>query len=245
MPDFPTISNEESVTHIDVNGNRVSSGRDFATASRDSGRQHSGDGTVGFRRPLFTSALFTLALSTVREAECASYVESWLRQIASKRELSRRRAQACEHRRHALRRAVFALKRRVKQRRSIHYAQRHLIHATEFPEFDYMLPARISSESKKEYRGTTEEHIDRQLASPELPLPAQVHFVIEPPDVAITKCVERPGVNLLVMGTVGRTGISGFITGNLAERLLPRIPCSLLAVKPPGFKLPIVLERRA
>ena len=114
----------------------------------------------------------------------------------------------------------------------LHSARLHVIHAAEFPEFDYMLPARISAESKQEYRRAAEEHIERQLASADLPLPAQVHFVMEPPDVAIMKCVERQGVDLLVMGTVGRTGISGFITGNTAERLLPRIPCSLLAVKP-------------
>ena len=127
----------------------------------------------------------------------------------------------------------------------LHNAQLHVIHAAEFPEFDYMLPARISAERKQEYRRAAEEHIERQLASADLPLPAQVHFVIEPPDFAIMNCVERQGVDLLVMGTVGRTGISGFITGNTAERLLPRIPCSLLAVKPPGFKSPVALERSA
>ena len=55
-------------------------------------------------------------------------------------------------------------------------------------------------------------------------------------------CIKQHAVELLVMGTVGRTGISGFITGNTVERLLPQIPCSLLAVKPPGFESPVSLN---
>lgn len=44
---------------------------------------------------------------------------------------------------------------------------------------------------------------------------------------------------LVVMGTIGRSGIRGMITGNTAERLLPRLHCSLLAVKPDGFQCPV------
>ena len=116
------------------------------------------------------------------------------------------------------------------------------VHAAEFPEFDYMFPASISAERKQAYRDETEQHIETQLVAANLPLPAKMHFVIEPPDIAIMNCIEQHDIDLLVMGTVGRAGISGFITGNTAERLLPRIPCSLLAVKPPGFKSPVSLD---
>ncbi|MCZ7597386.1 MAG: universal stress protein [Gammaproteobacteria bacterium] len=46
-------------------------------------------------------------------------------------------------------------------------------------------------------------------------------------------------VDILVMGTVARTGIPGFIIGNTAENLLRRIGCSLLALKPNGFVSPV------
>jgi universal stress protein E len=124
----------------------------------------------------------------------------------------------------------------------LHHAQLHVIHAAEFPELDHMFPAAISAESKQEYRREAEGHITAQLASADLSLPAKLHFVIEPPGIAIMNCAEQHNIDLIVMGTVGRTGISGFITGNTAERLLPRIPCSLLAVKPPGFKSPVALD---
>ena len=41
------------------------------------------------------------------------------------------------------------------------------------------------------------------------------------------------------MGTVARTGISGLVMGNSAEQVLDEVHCSVIAVKPPGFKSPI------
>ena len=42
--------------------------------------------------------------------------------------------------------------------------------------------------------------------------------------------------DLVVMGTIARTGISGLIIGNTAEAILDQLSCSVLAIKPPGFK---------
>ena len=51
--------------------------------------------------------------------------------------------------------------------------------------------------------------------------------------------VNAEGIDVLVMGTVGRTGIPGFIIGNTAEALLQEVKCSLLAMKPAGFTSPV------
>lgn len=48
--------------------------------------------------------------------------------------------------------------------------------------------------------------------------------------------------DLVVMGTVARTGVPGFIMGNTAETILNQIDCSVLAIKPPGFETPVTLE---
>jgi nucleotide-binding universal stress UspA family protein len=48
--------------------------------------------------------------------------------------------------------------------------------------------------------------------------------------------------DLIVMGTVARTGISGVIIGNTAETILDQLTCSVLAIKPPGFKTPVKLD---
>ena len=83
----------------------------------------------------------------------------------------------------------------------LQHAQLHVVHAAEFPEFDYMFPARISAERKQTYRDEAEEHIETQLAKTDLPLPAQVHFVIEPPEFAILHSIEQHQVDLVVIGT--------------------------------------------
>jgi len=49
-------------------------------------------------------------------------------------------------------------------------------------------------------------------------------------------------VDCIVMGTVARTGIRGFIMGNTAETILEQIECSVLAIKPEGFITPVELD---
>jgi universal stress protein E len=60
------------------------------------------------------------------------------------------------------------------------------------------------------------------------------------PDHAITKFVRDHPIDLLVLGTVARHGLSGILLGNTAERLLPEVACSVLAVKPANF--PCIME---
>lgn len=50
----------------------------------------------------------------------------------------------------------------------------------------------------------------------------------------IPALVERLKFDLVVMGTVGRSGISGLVIGNTAEAILSQLRCALLAVKPEG-----------
>lgn len=54
--------------------------------------------------------------------------------------------------------------------------------------------------------------------------------------------IERLAPDLVVMGTICRTGLPGLIIGNTAERILNRLPCSVLTVKPEGFSSPVPLE---
>ncbi|MEO1191571.1 MAG: universal stress protein [Pseudomonadota bacterium] len=49
----------------------------------------------------------------------------------------------------------------------------------------------------------------------------------------------RLGADLLVMGTVARTGLTGVIIGNTAEDILNHVQCSVVAVKPEGFVSPL------
>jgi nucleotide-binding universal stress UspA family protein len=53
---------------------------------------------------------------------------------------------------------------------------------------------------------------------------------------------QESDVDLIVMGTVSRTGIAGFFMGNTAESILNQLNCSVLTVKPPGFVSPVTLK---
>jgi universal stress protein E len=121
-------------------------------------------------------------------------------------------------------------------------AQLHVLHALKYPEKDEMFPASVSVENAAKYETEAKRQIEAQLATVGLTRPAEVHIVKDPADRAILHHIERHEVELLVMGTVARVGIPGLITGNTAERLLPQIHCSVLAVKPEGFASPVTLE---
>ncbi|WP_414932462.1 universal stress protein [Vibrio europaeus] len=66
-----------------------------------------------------------------------------------------------------------------------------------------------------------------------------VHHFHGKPDDKIPACVDDKEIDILVMGTLARTGISGFVIGNTAENILQSINCSLVALKPQGFVSPI------
>ncbi len=56
---------------------------------------------------------------------------------------------------------------------------------------------------------------------------------------AIPALVKEVQADVLVMGTVARTGIAGWLVGNTAEAVLEQVQCSVLAVKPRGFVSPV------
>ena len=58
----------------------------------------------------------------------------------------------------------------------------------------------------------------------------------------IPNLTKELGAELIIMGTVGRSGIPGYIIGNTAETILTAIDCSVLAVKPNGFVSPIRID---
>ena len=51
--------------------------------------------------------------------------------------------------------------------------------------------------------------------------------------------VKSHGIDILVMGTVARAGIPGFVMGNTAENIVQKLSCTLLALKPRGFVSPV------
>lgn len=67
---------------------------------------------------------------------------------------------------------------------------------------------------------------------------AELHIGATSPTRALLECEERLDPDLVVMGTVSRGGVPGLLIGNTAERLLGRLACSILIVKPEDFVCP-------
>lgn len=67
----------------------------------------------------------------------------------------------------------------------------------------------------------------------------QGHLVTGSPSRVMPTFVRRRRVDLVVMGTVARTGLPGFLIGNAAENVLSQLSCSVLAVEPEGFVSPV------
>lgn len=55
----------------------------------------------------------------------------------------------------------------------------------------------------------------------------------------ITELARAKAIDLIVMGTVSRAGIAGLLIGNTAEKVIRRVDCSMLTVKPEGFITPV------
>jgi universal stress protein E len=121
-------------------------------------------------------------------------------------------------------------------------AQLHIVHA-----FSVSMEAQLEGgEARREYerhkRGMAVDHIERTLASTPMAGSAKLHVGLTSPTQAILEGVERLRPGLLVMGTISRGGIPGLLMGNTAERLIDRVDCALLTVKPENFVCPVSPE---
>ncbi|MDJ0950901.1 MAG: universal stress protein [Alphaproteobacteria bacterium] len=92
-------------------------------------------------------------------------------------------------------------------------------------------------------RSAREEALERLVKQVDLNgVRNQVLLVRGDPAQAIPQAVQEKNVDLIVMGTVSRTGIAGFFIGNTAEEVLRQVDCSVLTVKPDGFVTPVTVE---
>lgn len=73
-------------------------------------------------------------------------------------------------------------------------------------------------------------------------LDLRLHVIKGPARYVVSDLARELDVDLVVMGTVARTGIDGFFMGNTAESILGELNCSVLTIKPPGFTSPVTLE---
>ena len=122
-----------------------------------------------------------------------------------------------------------------------HGCELHVIHAWQVP-FEIQLSRKPETECEEELdaiQRNAEEHIREVLARTVPEVTPHLHCGCDSPSHAIRSGVEGLDADLLVMGTVSRGGVAGLLMGNTAERLLDRVECSLLTIKPADFISPI------
>ena len=67
----------------------------------------------------------------------------------------------------------------------------------------------------------------------------QAHLVKGEAGKIIPELAAKKSADLIVLGTLSRSGVAGFLIGNTAEKILHQVDCSVLAVKPDGFVTPV------
>lgn len=97
----------------------------------------------------------------------------------------------------------------------------------------------VISQTVLEEQSTHRAQLDQVIQRSGIPGPYNVHHLRGHPTDMIPDFIQAQGVDILVMGTVGRTGLPGFLIGNTAENIVQQVDCSLLALKPEGFQSPI------
>ena len=62
------------------------------------------------------------------------------------------------------------------------------------------------------------------------------------PEEVIPDIASQLSAGIVVLGTIGRTGLSAAFLGNTAEQVIDHLRCDLLAIKPDDFNSPITLD---
>lgn len=125
-------------------------------------------------------------------------------------------------------------------------AEFHVFHAwTAYGEA--LLSGRFPEEEFRQYvekeRAEATKRVRELLSRAGVTVPGErLQLVKGLPGLELPRFARRGKFDLAVMGTVARTGIKGFFIGNTAEKVLRKIECSLLTVKPDSFVSPVTLE---
>ncbi|MBS0204071.1 MAG: Flp pilus assembly complex ATPase component TadA [Planctomycetes bacterium] len=103
-----------------------------------------------------------------------------------------------------------------------------ILHVVE-PMSPYLVPesAPPGSTHRDEFFATL------QTLLAEKPVAYEERTIIGTPVATITHVAETEHVDLIVMGTVGRTGVKRMLLGSVAEEVVRRAPCPVLTLKAP------------
>ena len=121
-------------------------------------------------------------------------------------------------------------------------AELHIVYAWQRPG-DGLLKSHTSESDHRELATRAQRdrqaRLDKLIEGSPSDSPPLTHLIEGRPQEVIPNYVEDHHIDLIVMGTVCRTGIKGFFIGNTAESILGEVGCSVLSLKPEGFISPV------
>lgn len=114
-----------------------------------------------------------------------------------------------------------------------------IFHVTPEPVHPEQLSIYLPQEKLKELRVSHKKEIDRQLKINYLTKMKgfknyKVFLKEGEPFIEIIQIVKKESVDLIVMGTHGRTGLDHVLFGSTAEKVVRKSPCPVLTVRLPG-----------
>ena len=99
------------------------------------------------------------------------------------------------------------------------------------------------AEMKKELSTGRLSQLHQLLGQNHIPLEGgNIHLREGMSEAVIKQAITELNVDVLVMGSVARSGIPGLLIGNKAEKLFTTINCTVLTIKPDGFISPVTLD---
>jgi len=124
----------------------------------------------------------------------------------------------------------------------------HIVHAWDFRREHLVrvharMPGTTINQLADQTRDIHKKRFDGLIGNyPVKNLNHRLHFINGDPARQIIDLAAQHAIDLIVMGTVCRTGVAGFFIGNTAENVLQHVDCSVLTVKPEGFVSPVRLK---
>ena len=119
-------------------------------------------------------------------------------------------------------------------------AETHLVNA--YPGTPVNIAIEIPEFNPQEYNSTMKHHhLDAvaKLATQFDIAPTHYHVQEGMPEDVLPAIAKQLDAVMVVIGTIGRTGLSAAIIGNTAEHVIDRLDCDVLAVKPANFVCPL------
>ena len=129
---------------------------------------------------------------------------------------------------------------RVANHASAEFHLLHVIDSTDVPE-DIISRIPQGSSLRQEINEEAQKNLQTFVESLGAdPVKVHRHMSWGTPWQEVGRLAQHLNIDLIALGTVGRSGIKGVFLGNTAERVLTTCDCSILTVKPADFVSPIM-----